>query len=216
MNYVVKKAQTKVELGQWDTGAWQDVSPLDITLYMGEKPAHAPKTQAKVLYDASAIYVVFRVEDRYVRAVAGHQESVCRDSCVEFFFIPGTDISKGYFNVEMNCGGNMLFHYQTVPLQGKEIAKADCDQVQVYHQLPSRIDPEIAEPTTWIVAYKLPVDILKKYSPVSQPAPGVVWLANFYKCADSTSHPHWLTWSKVDRPQPNFHVPENFTQITFQ
>ena len=53
--------------------------------------------------------MIFRVEDRYVRAVSkNYHDSVCKDSCAEFFFTPGTDISAGYFNVEINCGGVML------------------------------------------------------------------------------------------------------------
>jgi len=34
--------------------------------------------------------------------------------------------------------------------------------------------------------------------------------ANFYKCADKLQHPHWLNWSPVDFPKPNFHLPQSF------
>jgi hypothetical protein len=40
--------------------------------------------------------------------------------------------------------------------------------------------------------------------------------ANFYKCADQTSHPHWLTWASVDYPQPKFHLPEFFGRLVFE
>ena len=72
---------------------------------MGEKPAHIPKTQAKLMYDSDALYIIFRVEDKYICAVARHQGNVCRDSCVEFFFTPSEDIETRYFNLETNCGG---------------------------------------------------------------------------------------------------------------
>jgi hypothetical protein len=216
--YHVKKVNEPVAIdGTWDAGLWKNVTPLDINLYMGEKPEHQPKTQAKVLYDANAIYVTFRVEDKYVRAVAAHQGPVCTDSCAEFFFTPGTDTAKGYFNIEMNCGGTMLFHHQIVPrVDSKDISQTDCDKMTVYHSLPKNIDPEIKEPTTWIVQYRLPFDILENYAKIVRPAPGVVWRANFYKCADHTSHPHWLTWAKVNRPTPNFHVPECFGKLIFE
>jgi hypothetical protein len=215
--YHVRKVTEQIVIdGDWNRGPWAKTLPLDIKLYMGGKPDHHPKTHAKVLYDTNAIYVMFRVEDRYVRAVAGHQGPVCRDSCVEFFFIAGTDAAKGYFNLEMNCGGTMLFHHQIVPREGNPIAQADCDTITVYHSLPKTIDLEIKEPTTWIVQYRLPFDILENYAKIVRPVPGVVWRANFYKCADATSHPHWLTWSKVDRLKPDFHVPESFGELIFE
>ena len=33
---------------------------------------------------------------------------------------------------------------------------------------------------------------------------------NFYKCGDKTPEPHFLSWSPIDLPKPNFHVPEFF------
>jgi hypothetical protein len=216
--YQVRKVVEPVTIdGGWNKGPWAKTPALDIELYMGDKPSHQPKTQAKVLYDDEAIYVTFRVEDRYVRAIAAHQGNVCRDSCVEFFFTPGTCVEKGYFNLEMNCGGTMLFHHQIVPRSGgAELVRSDCDKITVYHSLPQTVEPEIKEPTMWTVQYRMPVDILEKYSEVVRPAKGVVWRANFYKCGDSTSHPHWLTWAKVERPKPDFHVPECFGELIFE
>lgn len=171
----------------------------------------------KIAYDDTAIYVMFRVVDRYVRAVAaGHQDNVWQDSCVEFFFTPGADLSRGYFNLEMNCGGTMLFHFQ--PGAGKDrivIPKSECDRIRSAHSLPRIVDPEIEEPVTWTVEYWLPIPLLKRYCQVSTPAPHVTWRANFYKCADKTSHPHWLTWSPVNFPKPNFHLPQSFGILEF-
>ncbi len=39
--------------------------------------------------------------------------------------------------------------------------------------------------------------------------------ANFYKCADLSAHPHFLSWNKVDVPTPNFHLPEFFGTLYF-
>jgi len=203
----------------WNKPAWRNVQPLELTHAMGDRPQHFPRTQAKLLYDDQAIYVIFRVEDRYVRAVAqAHQDNVFADSCVEFFFAPAAGIGTGYFNLEMNCGGTMLFHYQVVPRQSPiRLSRHELGRVTVAHCLPRIVDPEITEPTIWTVEYRLPVDLLEKYYPAaSRPAPGVTWRANFYKCADGTSHPHWLTWSRVDNPVPDFHVPRFFGRLEFQ
>ena len=201
----------------WDKPPWQSIGAEVIGLHMGSKPDHIPRTQVKVAYDDTSLYLIFRVEDRYVRAVAqNHQDGVCRDSCVEFFFTTGGDVASGYFNIEMNCGGTMLFHYQKTPSQDRvEIPEDQYSKFEIAHSLPKNIDPEIKEPTTWTVEYRLPIEILDGYCPVDRPAPGVSWRANFYKCGDQTSHPHWLTWSEVDFPRPNFHLPEFFGVIEF-
>jgi len=201
----------------WNKPAWQKVKPLDIKLFMGKKPRHLPKTQAKLLYDDKYIYVIFRVEDRYVRAVTTqYQGKVWQDSCVEFFFTPGTDIRKGYFNLETNCGGTILCRHQVPPTgQPVYLTLADCKHIKIAHSLPKIVEPEIKTPVTWTLEYRLPLEVLQKYAPVTKPAPGVKWRANFYKCADKTSHPHWLTWSFVNKKSPAFHVPEYFGTLQF-
>ena len=63
------------------------------------------------MWDSDFLALMFRVEDQYVRAVAGHPwngvDSVCTDSCVEFFVSP-VEGSDAYLNCEVNPGGTML------------------------------------------------------------------------------------------------------------
>ena len=219
MTYKVAKTNEQFNFNDsWQQGQWSQTDALELTHYMGDKPSHLPKTQAKVLYDDENIYVFFTVEDQYIRSVVNaHQGPVCRDSCVEFFFTPGEDISQGYFNVEANCGGIILLSHQKlrgVDVQAVDVA--DINKMTIEHSMPQIVKPEIAEPTTWTLKYTLPLTILEKYAPSKKPAPGVKWKANFYKCGDDTSHPHWLTWSVVDKPQPDFHLPQYFGTIEFE
>ena len=220
MRYQVTRVSEPIKIdANWDKPAWRAIPPLEVARHMGNKPEHIPAVQAKLAYDAENVYVIFRVKDRYVRAVAPqHQGMVCRDSCVEFFFAPGLDVTKGYFNLEMNCGGTMLLHFQTIPRKNMvPLTEAELASIEVAATQPRIVEPELADPTTWSVEYRLPTAILDRYLPdAAKPAPGVEWRANFFKCADSTSHPHWLTWNKVNRPRPDFHVPEDFGVIVFE
>lgn len=221
MTYQVVSAPASIAFdATWDGEFWKPAKPLALKHYMGEKPQHFPQVQAKLAYDSEALYVIFQVHDRYVRAVAQkNQDSVYKDSCVEFFFTPHTDVAQGYFNLEMNCGGTMLLHYQLDPRgNSMRLSEADLAQIDVKHSLPKIVDPEITEPTQWTVAYRLPLDIFSKYFPgdLQRPAAGVSWRANLYKCADDTSHPHWLTWSPVDFERPDFHRPQSFGRLEFQ
>jgi hypothetical protein len=86
----------------WNKAAWTGVMPVTLEYYMGEEPAHQPKVHAKAAYDDQFLYLIWKVEDKYVLAKrTEHQQDVCRDSCVEFFFTPGGDPNeRGYFNLE--------------------------------------------------------------------------------------------------------------------
>jgi hypothetical protein len=94
----------------------------------------------------------------------------------------------------MNCGGIMLFHFHPGANIKEKIVilKSECSQIVCNHSLPQIVDPEIREPVTWTVAYSIPIALLERYCQVITPALNVEWKANFYKCADKTSHPHCL------------------------
>ncbi len=218
-NYKVVKLSSPPEINAvWDKKPWSDIEPVQLALYMGDKPDHFPFTQAKMAYDDHAVYIIFRVEDQYVKAVhSQNQDPVCRDSCVEFFFSPEDDIKNGYFNLEMNCGGTMLFNHQIKrATEVVLISDSDMHQVKVAHTMPRIVNEEISKKTTWVVEYSIPFSILSNYQTATSPEAGDVWRANFYKCGDRTSHPHWLTWAPVDYPKPNFHLPQFFGSLEFQ
>jgi hypothetical protein len=173
--------------------------------------------RAKAGYDPEGIAVIFRVEDRYVRAVTpAHQGRVWEDSCVEFFFTPGSNPSRGYFNLEVNCGGKALFQFRKAAGgEALPVSESAIGRMGIAHTLPDTVDPEIPGPVTWTVEYRIPMDVVEALCPVDHPGPGTRWRANFFKCADLTSHPHWLTWSPVPHPRPSFHHPEHFGWLEF-
>ena len=217
--YQVTRLEERPEVNAvWDKAPWTGIKSLELTHYMGDKPDHFPLVEAKIAYDNLAIYVIFRVQDKYVKAVhSEHQDPVYTDSCVEFFFSPDENSNEGYFNLEMNCGGIMLFHHQTEPRTNQtHIAGEDIQQVEVAHSLPQIVDPEIQVDTTWYVEYRIPFSVLASYRDFPVPESGTIWRANLYKCADATSHPHWLTWAPIDLPRPDFHQPDFFGTLEFQ
>ena len=54
---------------------------------------------------------------------------------------------------------------------------------------------------------------MEHYTEKISSAEGATWRANFYKCGDETSHPHWLSWSPVK--ELNFHAPDDFGELKF-
>jgi hypothetical protein len=37
--------------------------------------------------------------------------------------------------------------------------------------------------------------------------------ANLYKCGDECDLPHYISWSPIDLPSPDFHCPDFFGKI---
>jgi hypothetical protein len=216
--YSIYPALSHITLnGTWDDHAWRNADTLELIYFMGDKPRFLPRVLVKVLYDAEALHAMFRVSDASVRAVhTVYQSPVCEDSCIEFFFTPGTDASRGYFNLEINCCGTSLFKHQTGRNENvRPVSASDAEKIAIYHSIQGTIDPEITAPAEWIIQWRLPFKILKNYTAFSMPEPGTAWKGNFYKCGDCTSNPHWLTWSEINKPEPDFHRPDFFGTLVF-
>ena len=205
--------------GQWDGAAWQKAPVMEIAHFRPESSDHRPVTRAKLLYSLEGLYGLFQVQDRYVRCVhRRYQDPVYNDSCVEFFVQPIG--GKGYFNFEFNCGGTILASYIEDPTRTgssfrvfTKLSKQESRQMMVYHSLPTVIEPEWEQETTWYLEFYIPHTLLEKYTGPVDINPGAIWRANLFKCADQTSHPHWAAWSAVDAL--NFHLPHCFGAIQF-
>ena len=235
MGYVINKATQRPSLkGQWDETPWRSANVISLTNFLSQSKSRHPRVEAKALYQDDGLFIFFRVFDKYVRWVqTQYQAQVCTDSCVEFFVEPRA--GRGYFNFEINAGGTLLLYYCGGPrpaeATGKPGTKPDQSaptkrptfnpvpwelgrQVAIYHSLPQVVDPEIEQDTEWRVEYFIPFTIFEHYVGPLGTIPGQVWRANFYKCADQTSHPHWLTWAPMGA-QCNFHLPQYFAPIKF-
>jgi hypothetical protein len=219
MNFKVTKLSQPHEIeAQWNKKPWSKIKALTLNNYMGKTPSHTPLVSVKLATDNACLYVIFQVEDKYIKSVAqNYQDNVCKDSCVEFFFSPGDSLGKSYFNFEVNCGGTALFYWHPEGKNKVPISLEDFQKVKLAHTLPKIIETEIKEPCTWAIEYALPFEVIKKYCPEAcKPEKGVIWKCNFYKCADNSSQPHWLTWSQVEHPTPKFHLPEFFGRLEFE
>jgi len=217
--YHVKRLERPMKIdGEWQKKEWQNLSTIRIVNYMGKIPGFQPAVQARMMYDDENLYVIFRVDDRYVRCITNEINGpVWEDSCVEFFFAPDRNLPERYFNLEVNCGGTPLMHFNIVPRKNTILLEPDdIRMIEIAHSSPQFIDPEIIDPVSWTVEYRIPLYIPEKYSPVTRPVKGTEWGANFFKIAENNSNPHYITWSPVDSPVPDFHLPQFFGLLKFQ
>jgi len=199
---------------------WQAAEECRLENFRPESSNHRPVVSARLVHDGSWLYGLFSVQDRYVRSVqTAYGSAVCTDSCVEFFVKPKAD--RGYFNFEFNAGGTLHCSYITDPRRSPAggfraftlLPEEQGRMVKVRSTLPRVVEPEIQSPIEWMLEFHIPIKLLEKHAgPVGDPG-GQAWRANFYKCGDMTSHPHWASWSNVD--ELNFHLPRCFGVLIF-
>ncbi|MEI8374749.1 MAG: carbohydrate-binding family 9-like protein [Planctomycetota bacterium] len=204
----------------WESPLWRETQTIELSEFHPASSPHRPLARAKLLYSRDALHLRFFVADRYVLSRhTQYQESVYLDSCVEFFVQPRGD--GGYFNFEINCGGTLLLYYiedATRTPDGfarfTKVARELGDQVEIIHSLPEVVFPEDPCPMDWQIACKIPRNVLEAYAGPLGVWAGQVWRANFYKCADESSHPHWASWAPIGEPL-NFHQPSCFAPLRF-
>ena len=239
--YVVHRAPERPALdGNWAAPAWRGADTLYVDRFMAAHGAsrHQPDTQAKVTYTDDGLFVFFKVNDRYVvcRHTA-YQSQVYKDSCAEFFVQPKPD--KGYFNFEMNCGGALLVTYiensTRTPTGFEKYTKLPPETDALlprYHSFlipqpslaPQTSSPEtrpssleVPGPIEWRLEYFIPFSFFGRYVGPLGSVQGQTWRANFFKCADASSHPHWATWSPLDPDfAGGFHRPDKFGTLRFE
>jgi len=211
--YEVKKWTAPISIdGNWNKKIWKKTNAVVISNFIRKVSSFHPVAEVKMRYDTEYIYVIFRVQDRYVRSITTEPNGpVWKDAAVEFFFCPDTTKPDQYFNLEINCGGTALLGFRS-----NKPTPEDIKTIKIAHSLPQIVDPEISDPVTWTLEYQIPLKTLEKYSTVSRPAKGVKWKANFCKIAENNSNPHYMTWSPINALKPNFHMPQFFGTLLFQ
>lgn len=225
--YTVQPARrTPVLNARWNGPPWRWVETLPVDQFLPHStenlPAsgHRPVTRARVIYDAWGVYVHFRVKDKYVLSRnTEYYGRIWEDAAVEFFVQPKPE--RGYFNFEINCGGAMRLSYHEHPDWTEETPRKSgkvpwelASRVRIARTMPRIVDPEIEEPTTWFIEFHIPFALFEEYVGPIGPPEGQVWRANFYKIAESNSHPHFASWSPI-REGVNFHSPQFFGILRF-
>ncbi len=222
MEYLIARATAEPALkGQWLGPAWRNVPTAALSHFHARSSKHRPLVETKIIYNVDSLFVFFKVQDRYIRCLRTEfQASVCRDSCVEIFIQPKP--GQGYMNYEFNCGGTLQLSYIEDPTRVASgfrkfvlVPWKLASQIQVFHSMPSVVDPEISEPREWLLECRIPFSLFEVYlGPLGQLS-GQCWHGNIYKCADETSHPHWAAWAPIGE-RLDFHAPEFFGSFRFQ
>ncbi len=183
---------------------------------------YRPDVRFMAFYTNDGIIVKYSVKELSIRALYGNDnEPVYEDSCVEFFFSPGSD--ENYFNFEFNCIGTLLAQYGESREKRREIDVSLLKDVKRYSTLGNNTFHEKTVGFTdngfeWELTVGIPFSLIFSVSGFSGGIDELKRLGgrgNFYKCGDGLSKPHYVVWSRIDTPSPDFHRPEYFGSIIF-
>ena len=173
---------------------------------------YLPQVRFSLAASRSHLFVCWSVRGEGLKALFGNdQEPVWQDSCVETF-IAAPD-GSGYFNFEMNCIGTLLAAHQRA--RGVDTVRLEPQQMTsvIRHtSLPHETFEERSGIHSWRAATGIPFSILG-FADGERPA---TLRANFYKCADGSATPHYVSWAPISTPKPDFHRPEFFGLLNFQ
>ena len=172
-----------------------------------------PEVTVEVKNDHEALYLTYKVKGEQLRAVTkDDQGPVWEDSCVEFFCqVPG---DRHYMNFECNCIGAMVGSRrlgraeEVKPLPAEEMA-----HIQRTCSFPREAFEEKDGLFEWTVELAIPLRLIFGEKKIAFPQK---LKANFYKCADKTKKPHFLSWQPIPLPKPDFHCLEFFKEITLE
>ncbi len=168
-----------------------------------------PEAKFNIARSSKAFFIHFVVNEKQIKAIySKDQDPVWQDSCVEFFCqVPG---SKTYFNFEFNCIGTCLATERksrtedVSPLSAEKML-----QIKRYASLGNEPFEEKQGNFDWTLTVEIPFSLL---GIDSDNLPASI-KANFYKCGDETSVPHYVSWSPIEVENPDFHRPEFFGEL---
>lgn len=176
-----------------------------------EQYPYRPLTAISIAHSGKYIYIDFIVRCNYLRAVNyENNSSVHQDSCVEFFVCP--DGKLPYYNFEFNCIGTIHAAKRQDRHNGTPLSDEELNKVKRFPSCGSRPFEELEGMFSWNLLVAIPLEVMG----LEYTGTPIHMKGNFYKCADLTTAPHFLSWAPINTPEPDFHRPEFFADITLE
>ena len=173
-----------------------------------EKFPYKPVVAFDIARGDKDLYLHYFVRGLSLRAMADEDGTfVHPDSCVEFFM--RREENMNYTNFEFNCIGTCLAargegRHGRIPFTPDEYKK-----IRRYTTVQREAFAEKTGIHQWELTVVIPF-VLMGFTASNLPKK---IRGNFYKCADETAHPHYVTWNPILLPSPDYHCPEHFGEL---
>ncbi len=177
-----------------------------------KKFPYRPEVRFNIAYGDSEIYIKYDVREAHVKAEKSRtNEMVCEDSCVEFFVSPSDD--GIYYNFEFNPIGTVLMGSGHGRHDSARAGASIVDGIRRLTTMGNQPFAEISGDIRWSLVVAIPLKTFLHHRVES--LAGKSFRANFYKCGDKLSNPHFVTWNPVGTENPDYHRPEYFGILKF-
>lgn len=207
-NITIKAAQVPNVMDE----AGIEFVPIDCNNWADSYPYH-PKAEFRIAHNGSEILLHYRAYEAAVRAEAEADGGrVWEDSCMEFFFSPAAD--GLYYNLESNCAATVLLAVGDGRAAREKAQVTTMTEIDRWASLGRQPFSTIEAPHEWQLALVVPLKCFFRHD--IQQLSGLEARANFYKCGDLLPQPHFLSWSPINTPKPDFHRPEFFGRLIFE
>ena len=193
--YCIKKSDKKIT--SLTDSAWETADIAKIDNINWQKFSYKPHATARILYSEYGLHIQLQTDEQPLLARFTAQNSaVCRDSCMELFIRPNEG-DRRYLNFEFNAFGTMYLGLRT--------SREDFtlpDKNREYFEVKSYTDDK-----KWILQFTIPFEFIGEiFGGYTKNMYG-----NIYKCGEDTEREHYVTYSPINTPEPDFHRPEFFT-----
>ena len=170
---------------------------------------YKPDVHFQIVHDNRHIFIHYSVQEEFVKAqFVRTNEAVWEDSCVEFFV--SFDGKASYYNVEFNVlGTGLIGTGSRVKQDRKRLEPETIAKIQTVTTVVN-----VGGKKKWNIILVIPTAVFV-HDEIKNLA-GITAQGNFYKCGDGLPTPHFLSWSPIENPVPNFHLPDFFGEIIFE
>lgn len=171
-----------------------------------------PLVYFQIAHTGQSIVLQYHVQEQEIRAEYKiDNQPVYKDSCVEFFL---SFDRLHYYNFEFNAIGTALLGYGSQKKESRQRHSSSLLRLIRRHSIIDPVSVKGDEQRKWSLLVEIPVSVLNRelFSDLS----GISASANFYKCGDNLTVPHYVSWKRIEAPQPDFHLPGFFGQVIFE
>jgi hypothetical protein len=177
-----------------------------------ESHQYKPSVRFNIAYSEKEIFLKYYIDEEFVKAEKTEaNQMVCEDSCVEFFVSPASD--GIYYNFEFNPIGTCLLASGTCRKDSTRGPVSVIDNIRRKGSLGLNPFKEKRGDFSWTLTVAIPVESFFRHS--LRKLKGKTLKANFYKCGDKLTQPHYLTWNPVGTKSPDYHQPDFFGMLKF-
>lgn len=173
---------------------------------------YKPDVALSIAYSDYEIFLKYYVTENYFKAEkTDTNQMVCEDSCVEFFVSPEDD--GIYYNMEFNAIGTCLLGVGTNRSTSKRATPGIVSKIRRLTTAGTEPFNEKEGVYAWAITIAIPFEVFFHHQ--VRELKGKIFRANFYKCGDKLSVPHYVTWNPVATEKPDYHQPEHFGLLKF-